>query len=67
MVHVLSDIYVLHFPISLCGVGENVENCQSYCAGMVFESYANHSFSFCHLYLDLSHDFHAQICFHSHF
>ena len=24
-------------------------------------------FSFCHSYLDLSHDFHAQICFHSHF
>ena len=24
-------------------------------------------FSFCHSYLDLSHDFHAQLCFHSHF
>ena len=24
-------------------------------------------FSFCHLYLDLSHDFLAHICFHSHF
>ena len=24
-------------------------------------------FSFCHSYLDLSHDFHAKICFHSHF
>ena len=24
-------------------------------------------FSFCHSYLDLSHDSHAQLCFHSHF
>ena len=24
-------------------------------------------FSFCHSYLDLSHDFLAHICFHSHF
>ena len=24
-------------------------------------------FSFCHSYLDLSHDFHVQFCFHSHF
>ena len=34
---------------------------------MVFESYEIHFFSFCHSCLDLSHDFHAQICFHSHF
>ena len=34
---------------------------------MVFESYEIHFFSFCHSYLDLSHDFHARICFHSHF
>ena len=34
---------------------------------MVFESYEIHFISFCHSYLDLSHNFHAQICFHSHF
>ena len=34
---------------------------------MVFESYGILSFLFCHSYLDLSHYFHAQLCFHSHF
>ena len=47
-----------------------MENYQSYlvayCAVMVFESYEIHFFSFCHSYLDLSHDFLAHICFHSH-
>ena len=36
-------------------------------AVMVFESYGILFFTFCHSYLDLSHDFHAQLCFHSHF
>ena len=56
----------------MSGVEDSMENYQSYlvacCAVMVFESYEIHFFfSFFHLYLDLSHDFHAQICFHSHF
>ena len=52
------------FPINLCGVEDSVENYQTYliscCTVMAFES-------FCHSYLDLSHDFHAQLCFYSHF
>ena len=60
------------FPINLCGVADSVENYQTYliscCEVMVFKSYGIFFFfSFCHLYLDLSHDFHAQLCFHSHF
>ena len=62
------------FPINLCGVEDSVENYQtcliSCCAVIVFESYGilfSFSFSFCHSYLDLSHDFQAQLCFHSHF
>ena len=55
----------------MSGVEDSVENYQSYldayCAVMVFESYEIHFFSFCHSYLDFSHDFHAQICFLSHF
>ena len=39
----------------------------SFSAVMVFESYEILFFLFCHSYLDLSHDFHAQLCFHSHF
>ena len=39
---VLGFIYVMHFPINLCGVEDSVENYQSYliscCAVMVFES-----------------------------
>ena len=66
----LSDIRD-EFPINMSGVEESVENYQSYlvawCAVMVFESYGIHFCSFCHSYLDLSHDFHAQICFHSQF
>ena len=27
---VLSNIYVMHFPINLCGVEESVENCQTF-------------------------------------
>ena len=60
-----------HFPINLCGVEDSVENYQTYLIScyvvMVFESYGMFFFSFCHSYLDLSHDFHAQSCFHSHF
>ena len=33
----------------------------------MFESNDIIFFSFCHSYLDLSHDFHAQICFQSYF
>ena len=62
---------MMHFPIDMSGVEDSVEHFQSYlvacCAFMVFESYEIHFFSFCHSYLDLSHDFYAQICFHSHF
>ena len=67
---VLSYIYVMHFPINLCGVEDSVENYRTYlnscCAVMVFESY-NFLFSFCYSYLGLCHDLHAQLCFHSHF
>ena len=61
----------MHFPINMSGVEDSVENYQSYfdacCTVMVFKSYEIHFFSFCHSYLDLSHDFHAHICFHSNF
>ena len=69
---VLSYIYVTYFSINLCGVEDSMENYQtyliSYSAVMVFESYGIlFFFLFCHSYIDLSHDFHAQLCFHSHF
>ena len=39
---VLSNIYVMHFPINLCGVEDSVENFQTHliscCAVMGFES-----------------------------
>ena len=67
---VLSDI-VMYFSINMSGVEDNVENLQSYldvcCVVMVFESCEIDYFSFCHSYLDLSHDFNYQIFFHSHF
>ena len=52
-----------------------MENYQTYLisclAVMVFESYGIVFFSlffpFCQSYLDLSHEFHTQVCFHSHF
>ena len=59
----------MHVPINISSVEDSVENYHSYlvacCAVMVFESYETHFFLFCHSCLDLSHDFHAQICFHS--
>ena len=64
------------FPINLCGVEDSVKNYQTYlvscCAVMAFEFncrilFFSCFFSFCHSYLDLSHDFHAQLCFHSYF
>ena len=68
---VLSDICVMHFHTSLCGVEDSVENYQTHliacCTVMVFESYGIFLFSFCLSYLDLFHDFHAQLCFHPHF
>ena len=61
----------MYFYINLCGVEDSVENYQSNLiscfAVMVFESYGILSFFVCHSYLDLSHYFHAQLCFHSHF
>ena len=65
---VLHAIYVRHFPIIMSGVEDNVENYQSYldaywCSSPMKSIF----FSFCHSHLDLSHDFHAQICFHSYF
>ena len=56
----------------MSGVEDSVENYQSNldacCAVMVFESYEIHFFFFLSFsYFDLSHDFHTQICFHSHF
>ena len=68
---VLSYIYVMHFPINLCGVEDSVENYQTYliscCEGYGVQVLWNHFFSICHSYLNLSHDFHAQLYFHSHF
>ena len=59
------------FSINLCGVEDSVENYQTYlsscCAVMVFESYGIFFFSFCHSYLDLSHDYHAQSWINSNF
>ena len=61
----------MHFSINMSGVEESVENYRSYlvacCMVMVFESYEILLFWFCHSYVVLSHDFHAQICFHSRF
>ena len=63
-------MYVMYFSINLCGVEDSVENYQTYLNScsvvMVFESYGI-LFSFCHSYLDLAHNFYAQLCFHSHF
>ena len=63
-------LHVMYFSINMSGVEDNVENYQTYLIScstvIVFESYGI-CFSFCHSYLDLSHDFHAQLCFHSHF
>ena len=66
---VLSFIYVMYFPINLCGVEDSVENYQAYliscCPVVVFESYyILFFFSFCYSYLDLSYDFYALLCFH---
>ena len=67
---VLRFIYVKHYSMNLCSVEDSVDNYQTYLiscyAVMVFESYGILFFSFCHSYLDLSHDFYAQLCFHSH-
>ena len=64
---VLSDIYMLHFPSNLCGVEDSVENYQSYLYHVVrlwcSKPMKSFFFSLCHSYLDLSHDFHDQICF----
>ena len=62
----------MYFSINLCGVEDIVDNYQAYliscCAVMVFESYGIlFFFSFCLSYHDLSQDFHAQLCFQSHF
>ena len=55
----------------MSGVEDNVENYQtdliSCSAVMVSSPMESFFFSFCHSYLDLPHDFHAQLCFHSHF
>ena len=54
----------------MSGAEDSLENYQSYlvagCAVMVFESYELNFFVFFYLDIDLSHDFHVQICFHSH-
>ena len=39
-----------------------LHNVRSWCSSPI-----KSIFLLCHSYLDLSHDFHAQICFHSHF
>ena len=60
----------MHFPINLCGVEDSVENYETFdlmLCGYGVRDLLNLFFSFCHSYLDLSHDFHAQLCFHSHF
>ena len=55
----------------MSGVEDSVENYQSYldayCAVMVFESYEIHFFFVLSFVSRLSHDFHAPICFLSHF
>ena len=68
---VFSYIYMKHYSINLCGVEDSVENYRTYliscCTVMVFESCGIvFFFSICHSYLDLSHDCHAQLCFHTH-
>ena len=59
------------FSINLCGVEDSVENYQTYLSScravMVFESYGIYFFSFCHSYLYLSHEYHAQLWIHSNF
>ena len=63
------------FFINMCGVEDSVENYQTYflihvvllwCSSPM-ESVFFSFLPFCHSYLDLSHDFHAQLCLHSHF
>ena len=64
-------LYVMYFSINMSVVEDNVENYQTYLiscpAVMVSSPMESFFFSFCHSYLDLTHDFHAQLCFHSHF
>ena len=57
--------YVMYFSVNLCGVEDSVENYQAY--DFIFGGYGVRVIwnpIFC---LDLSQDFHAQLCFHSHF
>ena len=64
-------LYVMYFSINMSVVEDNVENYQTYlisCSAVTVSSpMESFFFSFCHSYLDLPHDFHAQLCFHSHF
>ena len=60
------------FSINLCGVEDSVDNYQTYfdimlCGYGVRVLRNLYFFPFCHSYLDLSYDFHAQLRFHSHF
>ena len=69
---VLSYIYVIYFSINLCGGEDSVDNYQTYCiscsAVMVFESYGILFFFIRFVaHISISHDFHAQLCFCSHF
>ena len=60
----------MFFSMNMSGVEDNVENYQTYLISVLLlwcSSPMEFFFSFCHSYLDLSHDFHAQLCFHSHF
>ena len=63
----------MYFSSNMSGVEDNIENYQTYlisCSAVMVRIRVLWNpifFSFCHSYLDLSHDFHAQLCFHSHF
>ena len=68
---VLSYIYVMYFSINLCAVEDSVENYQTYLiscsAVMVFESCGILFFFRFVTHISISHDFDAQLCFHSNF
>ena len=64
-------LYVMYFSINMSGIEDNVQNYQTYLiscsAVMVSSPMEFFFFSLCRTYLDLPPDFHAQLCFHSHF
>ena len=62
-------MYVMHFPIKLCGRVDSVENYQSIfyfmlCGNGVRALYYGIFFVCFVTHISISHDFHAQPCFH---